>query len=183
MISSFYRKLLSSALLFIVFCGCSKDNADAASILMQKAWSPYEVDIHSVDSNTVTVTNKSSGVQTVTKTVITKDTSYLVSDCQQNSVYQFKGNAVQTIADACNSGSADYNGNWQITQTQEFTFTQFVLVGSFVSGFLTEINDSRFIFKTVGNYYSFGTSIDANGNNVETDDAITYMTSLIFKSK
>ncbi len=118
MIPPLYKKLTPLAIALISFVACSKDNSDPASILMEKAWAPYQVEILTIDSNKVVVTDKSTGEQKETDTVLKSDTIFLVSACNQNSLYQFRANGVQIITDACSSNS-DYNTTWTITQTKQ----------------------------------------------------------------
>lgn len=182
MISS-YRKLLAFPIVLIFFVACSKDNSDPSSLLMRKAWIPYQVEILTIDSNRTTVTDKSTGENTVTNTVIKSDTIFLVSTCQRNSLYQFKANGVQTITDACYSNSNDYNTTWTITQTKQMSFSQFVTGMIPVTGVLTGINASQFAFNSERNMYAFGNSTDASGNPVSTYDALNITTILTFKSR
>jgi hypothetical protein len=95
------------------FLACTKDNSDPASMLINKAWSPYRVEILTVDSSRVVVIDKSTGEQKETNSVLKTDTTYVVDACQQNSVYQFKANGVQIITDACSYNISDYNSTWQ----------------------------------------------------------------------
>src|ERR1700688_4214193 len=103
MISFIYKNLMPFAVVLICFVACSKENADPASLLMKKAWTPYQVEIVTIDSNRITVTDTVTGAQKVTNSVLKKDTIYIVSTCQQNSLYLFKTNGVQTITDACST--------------------------------------------------------------------------------
>ena len=183
MISSFYKKLTPLPVALIFFAACSKDNSDPASILMKKAWVPYQVEILTVDSNRTAVTDKSTGENRETNTVLKSDTIYLVSNCQQNSLYQFKANGVQTITDACYSNSMDYNTTWSITQTKQMFFSQFVTGLATVTGSLSEINSSQFVFNSIRNMNGYGSSVDANGNQVSTFDILTFTTILTFKSR
>ena len=183
MVPSFYNKLTFSAIVLISFVACRKDDSDPASILMKKTWAPYQVEILTIDSNRMVVTDKSTGVKKETDTVLKSDTIYLVSTCQQNSLYQFKANGVQVITDACSSNSPDYTTTWTITQTKQMFFSQFVTGLIPVTGLLSEINTSQFIFNSLQNMYAFGNSTDANGNQVSTSDILTITTILTFKSR
>ena len=182
MIPSFYQKLTPVAIVVISFIACSKDNPDSASMLMKKAWSPYQVEILTVDTNRVVVTDKNTGKQTETDSVLKSDTIFLPSTCQRNSVYQFKANGIQTITDVC-SGSMNFNNNWTITQTNQMFFYQLVSGFSFNTGLLSEINNSQFVFNTVQGNYGYGTTYDANGNQVSTADIFITTTILTFKSR
>ena len=182
MIPSFYQKLTPIAIVVISFIACSKDNPDSASMLMKKAWSPYQVEILTVDTNRVVVTDKNTGKQTETSSVLKSDTIFLPSICQRNSVYQFKANGVQIITDACSS-SINYNNNWTITQTNQMVFTQFVTGMGFITGLVSEINTSKFVFNTVQTNYGYGGYYDANGNQVSTTDIFKTTTLLTFKSR
>jgi hypothetical protein len=184
MIPPFYKNLTPIVIALICFVSCSKENSDPASILMRKAWVPYQVEILTIDSNRTAVTDKLTGEQTVTNSVVKTDTIYLASGCQQNSLYLFKTNGVQTITDACSSNSKDYTTTWAITQTGQMSFSQFVTGFIYVSGLLTEINTSQFVVSAVrNNMYDFGSSTDANGNQVGTYDILLTTTILTFKSR
>ncbi len=183
MIPPFYKKLMPFTLALISFIACSKDNSDPASILMKKAWVPYQVEILTIDSNQVVVTDKSTGERKETDSVLKSDTIYLVSTCQQNSLYQFKANGVQIITDGCSANSMDYNSTWTITQTKQMSFSQFVTGLIPVTGLLSGINASQFVFNSVRNMNAFGNSTDANGNQVNTSDILTITTILTFKSR
>jgi len=183
MISSFYKKLTPLPIALIFFAACSKDNSDPASILMKKAWVPYQVEVLTIDSNRTTITDKSTGEIRQTNTVLKSDTIYLVSTCQHNSLYQFKANGVQTITDACSSNSNDYSNTWTITQTKQMSFSQLVTGMIPVTGVLTGVNVSQFVFNSERNMYAFGNTTDASGNPVTTYDALTITTILTFKSR
>jgi len=183
MILSYYKKLTPFAIALISLAGCSKENSDPASILKMKVWVPYQVEILTIDSNRVVVTDKSTGAQKETDAVLKSDTIYLMSTCQQNSLYQFKANGVQTITDACYSNSMDYNTTWSITQTKQMFFSQFVTGLATVTGSLSEINSSQFVFNSIRNMNGYGSSVDANGNQVSTFDILTFTTILTFKSR
>jgi hypothetical protein len=183
MIPPFYKKLTSFAIALISFVACRKDNSDPASILTKKVWVPYQVEILTIDSNRVVVTDKSTGEHKETNTVLKLDTIYLVSTCQQNSLYQFKANGVQIITDACSSNSMDYNTTWTITQTKQMFFSQFVTGLIPVTGLLSGINTSQFVFNSFRNMNAFGNSTDANGNQVSTSDILTITTIMTFKSR
>jgi hypothetical protein len=182
MIPSNCQKLIPLGIIVISFVACSKDNPDSASILMKKAWSPYQVEILTSDTNRVVVTDKNTGKQTETSSVLKSDTIYLPSTCQRNSVYQFKTNGVEIITDAC-SGSMNYNTTWTITQTNQMLFSQLVAGFSFNTGLLSEINNSQFVFNTIQGSSDYGTTYDANGNQVSTADILTTTTILTFKSR
>jgi hypothetical protein len=183
MIPSFYKKLTLYSLALISFVACTKDNSDPASMLMGKAWSPYQVEILTIDSSRVGVLDKSTGEQKETNSVLKTDTTYLVSACQQNSVYQFKANGVQIITDACSYNISDFNNTWTVTQTGQISFSQFVTGLVPVTGLLSEINTSQFVFNSIGINYAFGNSTDADGNQVSTTDIITTTRILTFKSR
>ena len=183
MIPPFCKKLAPVAIGLISFVACNKENSDPASMLMMKAWNPYQVEILTIDSSRVVVTDKSTGEQKETDTVLKSDTIYLASTCQQNSLYQFKTNGVQIITDACNPNSMDYNTSWTITQTNQMFFSQFVTGLIPVTGLLSEINTSQFVFNSVRNMYGFGNSTDANGNQVSTSDILAITTIMTFKSR
>ena len=182
MISSIWQKLIPVAIIVISFVACSKDNPDSASILMKKVWSPYQIEILMVDTNRVVVTDKNTGKQTETDSISRSDTIYLPSTCQRNSVYQFKANGIQTITDAC-SGSMDYNTNWTITQTNQMFFTQFVSGLTSITGLVSEVNTSKFVFNLAQSNYITGGHFDASGNQVSTADISITTTFLTFKSR
>jgi hypothetical protein len=150
---------------------------------MLRAWSPYQVQVHYVDSSHITVTDKYTGLRTTTDTVIIKDTSYLASDCQRNSIYQFKGSGIQTITDACNPSTPAYNCNWGFTQDQQLYFSQFIFGTVYNIGRLSEVDASRFAFNTVLNQYAFGNYTNAGGSSVSTYDAFITSTTLTFKNR
>jgi hypothetical protein len=184
MISPFYKNLTPVAIALICLVACSKENSDPASILMSKAWFPYQVEIMTVDSNRTVVTDKVTGEQKETNVVLKTDTNYLASTCEQNSLYQFKTNGVQIITDDCSYNPADFTSTWAITQTGEMSFSQFENGLVPITGLLSEINTSQFVFNVVrNNMYSFGNSTDANGNPVSTYDILITTTILTFKSR
>ena len=184
MIPPFCKNLTPIAIALICLVACTKENSDPASILMSKAWNPYRVEIITIDSNRTVVTDKITGEQKETNRVVKTDTIYLANTCQQNSLYQFKTNGVQIITDACSSSSMDYNTTWAITQTKQMSFSQFVTGFIPITGLLTEINTSQFVFNGVrNNMYAFGNSTDANGNQVGTYDILITTTILTFKSR
>jgi hypothetical protein len=63
-------------------------------------------------------------------------------------------------------------------------FSQFATGVVPITGLLTEINRSQFVFNGVrNNMYAFGNSTDANGNQVSTYDILITTTILTFKSR
>jgi hypothetical protein len=183
MFLSFCRKLTLFAMVVTFFVACSKENSDPSVMLMKKTWSPHQVEIHTTDSNTVVVTNNSNGQQTKTSTVLKSDTIYTVSDCQQNSIYQFGEKNQQVITDACTAGSSDYKCVWTLENTKKMVFSQFVTGLITVEGSLSEVNSSQFVFTTDRNLNGFGNSLDSNGNTVSTTDILSITTTITFKSR
>jgi len=184
MISFIYKKLTPFTLL-VSFLACSKDSSsDPATLLMNKAWSPYQVEIRMIDSIRVVVTIRSTGENiSETKSVSNSDTTWLVEACQSKSVYQFKANGVQILTDECFSNSTDYQCTWSITQTSQMFFSQFVTGLVPVTGLLSSIKPSKFIFNTVGINYALETSIDANGNLISTYHTLNTTRILTFRSR
>ncbi len=184
MIFLFYKNLTPVAIALICFAACTKENSDPASILMKKAWVPYRVEIMTIDSNLTVVTDKVTGEQKETNVVLKTDTNYLASTCEQNSPYQFRTNGVQIITDECSYNPTDFTTTWAITQTGQMSFSQFETGLVPITGLLTEINTSQFVFNGVrNNMYAFGSSTDANGNQVGTYDILITTTILTFKSR
>ena len=184
MISPFLKNITPVAIALICFVACSKENSSPASILMSKSWFPYQVEIQTIDSNHIIVTDKLSGDQKETKNVLKADTIYLASACQQQSLYHFKTNSVQTISDSCISNSMDYTATWKITETNNMLLSQFVTGLVPFAGILTEINPSEFIISQIPDYtIILGDSTDANGNKVSSAHYIFITTILTFKSR
>jgi len=185
MISRLYNKLAPVAIVLFCIVACSKEkNSDPASILMSKTWFPYQVEIQTIDSTHVTVTDKVSGEQKETDQVLKTDTIYLASECQQKSLYRFKTNRVQTITDSCTPNSTDYTDTWKIDQMNNMLLSQFVTGVVPYAGLLTVITPSEFIINRVTDYtLAFGDSTDANGNQVMTGHYIFVKTIMTFKSR
>jgi hypothetical protein len=184
MISPFYKNLTPVVIALVCFDACTKENSDPASILMSKAWFPYQVEVKTVDSNRTVVTDNVTGEQKETYNVSKTDTVFLTYTCEQNSLYQFKANGVEIITDLCAYNPGDVFTKWSITQTGELSFSQFATGAGPITGFLTEINRSHFVLNAVrGNQYPFGYSVDANGNQVNTYDKLMTTAILTFKSR
>jgi hypothetical protein len=183
--SRFYSKNLTHvAIALVCFVACSKERTDPASILMSKTWFPYQVEIQTIDSTSVTVTDKVSGEQKETNQVFKTDTIYLASGCQQQSLYHFKANRVQTITDSCSPNSTDYTDTWKIDQMNNMLLSQFVTGDVPFAGLLTAITPSEFIINRVPDYMlAFADSTDTNGNHVFTGNYNFIKTIMTFKSR
>jgi hypothetical protein len=184
MILPFCKNLTPIAIALICFVACSKENSDPASLLMSKAWYPYQVEIIMIDSNRTFITDQVTGEQKETDKVLKTDTVYLTPACQQKSLYQFKTNGVEMITNLCSNNSSAFPVTWSITQTGEMFFSQFATTPISTKGFLTEINKSQFVFNGVlDDMHAFGNSTDAEGNQVQTADVLLITTILTFKSR
>jgi hypothetical protein len=183
----FFLPLLAT----ICIVSCKKNDTQPISstdILMAHSWFPYQKEIVTVDSNTIVTADSVGHVQTKT-TVKNSDTTFLTSQCLQQSVYSFQQNGTLTINNMCNASTPNINGTWTITQTNILSIqyatgnnSPFPLYYS--SGLVANIENSSFIYhdsESISNLYS--TSYGPNNSIINAHEKVLTEEYTTYKSK
>jgi hypothetical protein len=181
-----------AALFVVVICvaaACHKNtDGSASAILMRHLWYPYQVHIHSIDSNWVTTTDSMGNVQQQSK-VSPWDTTFLASECQQKSTYYFQHGGISTVNDLC--GSQLIHSTWSVNQfgLLDLPLVEVMPIGSITYstggfGLIGQINDAQFTFnQPQKEQIAIGTSNGPNGTTIQTMDKQDYSVSVTFKSR
>lgn len=180
-------KFFFQLLVIICFVSCKKNETQPVrsdDILMAHSWFPYQIQVVTLDSTTVN-TYDSVGHRQTNTTGKKSDTTFLTSQCSQQSTYNFQQNGALTINDICNATAPNINGTWTITQTNILSI-QYTRVNNssfhyFSTGLVSKIDNSSFIYHSSSSEVSILSSSDGPNNTVIstykkvlTDEYTTY---------
>jgi hypothetical protein len=178
-----------TVLVIVCVFACNKKDAyvNAPGILMSHVWYPYKTAIITVDSVSIATVDVSGNTQ-VQKNVKRSDTSYVLSQCVQQSFYHFEQNGALTINDMCNTSQQPLHASWTITQTNmmtiPFPWNTTSGYGGFMpgSGQLMQLDNRQFVFNTASGRSTYASSTNADGSKVYEMHAISINESITFNS-
>lgn len=153
-----------------------------AELLMSHAWYPYQNEYKTIDSSFVYPAGNPYATPVIS--VTHSDSTALFSECGQQTLYNFKSDAVLHVTSTCPNLPADVTTTWQLSQTNQMSMylVSAVFLGSpnFSSAYgpITNLTTHSFILTTISTSFVYY-------NDAQTSTARrTYYTQLTtFKSR